>query len=83
MGDRYAFNGSGRRMVARRIREYRPDARALVAQVMAAPVAELYAYADLGVSLEAALSELSGPVGWTPNGMRAALADLIDGGEGE
>lgn len=75
---RYAFNGDARARVARRIRDYRPDAHALVAQVMAEPVAALYAYADLGASLEAALSELRGPVEWTPEGMRAALADLID-----
>ena len=69
-----------RKEVARRIRGYRPDARALVAAVMDVPVATLYAYADLGVSLEAALAGAAGPKGWTPGRMRAALADLIDGG---
>lgn len=48
-----------RNEVARRIRGYRPDARALVAQVMAEPVAAPYAYADLGASLEAALADLT------------------------
>ena len=72
-----------RKEVARRIRGYRPGARALVAAVMDVPVATLYAYADLGVSLEAALAGAAGPEGWTPDGMRAALADLIDGGDGE
>lgn len=75
---RYAFKGDGRREVARALREYRPDARLLVAQVMAERMAALYAYADLAISIERAVQRLTGPVEWTPDQMRAALADLID-----